>query len=128
MALWCENTYLSVWKVETDGDKVYARFSSSSKNKEGNYEQDLFVPRALVVGEAKDVLPSPFDADNNNNKPLFIKATTKTTNKYDKEKNKTFWNVMIAKAEDCSSLNNSEDNAGESESDNDVSEDNDAPW
>ena len=35
---------------------------------------------------------------------------------------------MIAKAEDCSSLNNSEDNAGESESDNDVSEDNDAPW
>lgn len=127
MALWCENTYLSVWKVETDGDKTYARFSSSSKNKEGNYEND-FSARALVVGQAKDVLPSSFDADNNNNKPLFITATTKTTNKYNKEKNKTFWNVMITKVEDCSSLNSSEDNAGESENDDSVSENDGAPW
>lgn len=117
MALWSNDTYLSVWKVENDGDKTYARFSSSSKNKDGKYEQDFFVPRALVVGAAKSVLTAPFDADNNNHKPLAVKATTKVTNRYDKEKKQVFWSVIISKAEIHSSSTNAED----------TNED-DAPW
>ena len=120
MALWCENTYLSVWEVETDGDKVYARFSSSSKNKEGNYEND-FSARALVVGQAKKTLATSFDFAKNGNEPLFVKAKVKITNNYDKEKNQMFWNVAIIQAENFS-------RASESENDEDVSENDDAPW
>ena len=120
MALWCENTYLSVWKVETDGDKVYARLSSSSKNKEGNYEND-FSARALVVGQAKKTLAASFDFAKNGNKPLFVKAKVKITNNYDKEKNQMFWNVVMIQAENFS-------RASESENDEDISENDDALW
>ncbi len=116
MALWCDNAYLSVWKVETDGDRTYVRFSSSSKTKEGNYEND-FSGRALVMGKAKQVLPASFDYVNNGHKPLFVKATVKVTNEYDKEKKQMLWNVAVSKVEIPSSSTNTEDTS-----------DDDAPW
>lgn len=83
--------WLKIWKV-TKREEHYteAQASSSKKNKDGEYETD-FSSYVRFVGDAHKAAKDLKDGDR-----IRVQACD-TTNSYDKEKGKTYWNCVIFK-------------------------------
>lgn len=102
MAIWVENSYVTVWDVQADEKKVRAQVSSSSKSTEGQWVQD-FSDYLTFIGDAKEAAAKLQRRDR-------IKINKcKVTNTYDREKKRTYYNFTVLDFELA-------DNAGQSKS------------
>jgi len=105
--------YVKVWKVEDKGNYAKGQVSSSTKNQNGEYENSTWFPmftkgcrdKALALGEGASI------------------EITKGgfTNKYDKDKKVTYYNLLIFDFEEMGNSGGSK--PAKKEVDNDFDDD-----
>ena len=93
--MFANGSYATIWEVKRE-EATYAdvKISTSRKNREGNYEQD-FGGIVRFVGDAKNVVIGKQP------KSRIKIVECAISNKYDKDKNTTYWNPVVFKCEDA---------------------------
>ena len=92
--MFANGSYAKLWKIKSIGEKYSdVRISTSVKNKKTDeYEQD-FGSFVRMVGQAHQQMEYMNEGDR------FQIVRCGVTNKYDKEKNVTYWNPVIFEIE-----------------------------
>lgn len=101
-----KNKWLKIWEITKREDNyTEVRASTSKKKKDGEYETD-FSGFVRLISDAHKAASALEEGDR-----IRIQAC-ETTNVYDKEKGKTYWNCAVFKFDNG---DNDEDEEGETE-------------
>ena len=95
-----EAKYVKVWNIDMDGKYPKLRISTSEKDKEGNYINSNWF--ATCIGKSAETARKLKEGDT-------IAVRGKISNKYDKEKNVTYYNVALFDIELVRSQQSSEE-------------------
>lgn len=99
--MFANNSYVTIWDIKKVEPNYIDAQISTSRKVNGTYEQD-FGGIVRFVGEAKTVV------ENKKPKDRVKILECGVSNKYNKEKKTTYWNLVVFKCEDANNNNTSQ--------------------